>query len=62
MFHVEPKQQRKGLTARQGGACRSTAGNAEPAEKILVKKSKAKSKKRRWRTKTEMLVGNIPNK
>jgi hypothetical protein len=51
MFHVEPGQQRKGLTAE----------NAEPAEEILVEKSKAKSKKRRWRAKTKVLVGNIPN-
>jgi hypothetical protein len=51
MFHVEPGQQRKGLTAE----------NAEPAEEILVKKSKAKSKKRRWRAKTKVLVGNTPN-
>jgi len=53
MFHVEPGQQRK----RKG----LTAENAEPAEEILVKKSKAKSKKRRWRAKTKVLVGNIPN-
>jgi hypothetical protein len=53
MFHVEPGQQRK----RKG----LTAENAEPAEEILVKKSKAKSKKRRWRAKTKVLVRNIPN-
>jgi hypothetical protein len=51
MFHVEPGQQGKGLIV----------GNAEPAEEILVKKSKAESKKRCWWAKTERLVRNIPN-
>jgi hypothetical protein len=60
MFHVEPGQQRKrkGLTAV---LWTPYGENAEPAEEILVKKSKAKSKKRRWRAKMKMLVGNIPN-
>jgi hypothetical protein len=60
MFHVEPGQQRKrkGLTAVLGTPY---GENAELAEEILVKKSKAKSKKRRWRAKTKVLVGNTPN-
>jgi hypothetical protein len=51
MFYVEQGQQRRGLTV----------GNAEPAEEILVKKSKAKNRERRCQAKTEMLVINTPN-